>query len=69
MPSKRGEWETMSERITDEILEEFAIVAEPQRVAEALEHRLGGVVDRLPCTFPFATDEERQGYFEELRGA
>ena len=68
MPSKRGEWETRSERITDEILEEFAVVAEWQRVAEALEDRLGGMLDRSPCTFPFATDEERQGDFEELRG-
>ncbi len=67
--SKRGEWETMGERITDEILEEFAVVAEPHRVAGALKARLGGMVDRLPCTFPSAPDEERQGYVEELRGA
>ncbi len=67
--SKRGEWETMGERITDEILEEFAIVAEPQRVAGILKSRFGGLVDRLLCTFPFATDEERQSYFEELRAA
>jgi len=65
--SKRGEWDTMGERITDEILEEFAVVAEPQRVASALNERFGGLIDRLLCTFPFATDEERQGYLEELR--
>lgn len=65
--SKRGEWETMGERISDDMLEEFAIVAEPHRVAAALNARFGGLVDRLLCTFPFATDEERQSYFEELR--
>ena len=66
--SKRGEWVTMGERITDEILEEFAVVAEPHRVASTIAERCGGTVDRLACTFPFATDEERLGYFEELRG-
>ena len=65
--SKRGEWETMGQRITDEMLEEFAVVAEPQQVPGVLKSRFGGLVDRLLCTFPFATEEERRGYFEELR--
>jgi probable F420-dependent oxidoreductase len=67
--SKRGEWETMGERITDDILEEFAVVAEPEKVASALRERFGGLVDRLVCTFPFASDEQRRGYLEELRAA
>lgn len=67
--SKRGEWVEMGDRITDEILEEFAIVAEPHRVASALKSRFGGVIDRLFCTFPHASDAERQAYFEELRAA
>jgi len=66
--SKRGEWEAMGERISDDILEEFAVVAEPAGVARALKARFGGLVDRLLCTFPFATDAERLSYFEELRG-
>jgi len=65
--SKRGEWQTMGERITDEIVEEFAVVAEPHRVASALKARFGGVVDRLLCTFPFAGETDRQNFFEELR--
>jgi probable F420-dependent oxidoreductase len=67
--SKRGEWETMGERITDDILEEFAVVAGPEKVASALRERFGGLVDRLVCTFPFASDEQRRGYLEELRAA
>jgi len=67
--SKRGEWETMGDRITDEILEEFAIVAEPEKVASQLAARFGGTVDRILCTFPFATDREREAYLEELRAA
>ena len=35
--SKQGAWVEMGDLITDEILEEFAIVAEPHRVAGALK--------------------------------
>ena len=65
--SKRGEWDTMGERITDEILEEFAIVAEPAKVAGAVKARFGSMVDRVVCSVPFATDAERSAYMEELR--
>jgi alkanesulfonate monooxygenase SsuD/methylene tetrahydromethanopterin reductase-like flavin-dependent oxidoreductase (luciferase family) len=67
--SKQGEWVAMGERITDEMLEEFAVVAEPAKVATRLAERFGGTIDRILCTFPFAADEERKSYFEELRGA
>jgi hypothetical protein len=50
----------MGERISDEVLEAFAIVTEPAKVAGAMKERFGGVVDRVFCTFPFATDDERR---------
>lgn len=65
--SKRGEWNAMGERISDEMLEAFAIVAEPARVAGELAARYGGLVDRVLCSFDFASDEERSAYMEELR--
>ncbi len=65
--SKRGEWDEMGSRITDDILEQFAVVAEPHKVAGALKDRFGGSVDRIFCTFPFAKEEERRAYLEELR--
>jgi len=67
--SKKGQWEEMGTRITDDILQEFAIVAEPDQVPARLVERFGGTVDRVLCTFPFATPEERRGYLEELRAA
>jgi len=67
--SKRGEWDAMGERITDDILEAFAIVAEPAKVAGALRDRFGGLVDRMLCTFSFASEADRASYMEELRGA
>ena len=67
--SKQGEWVAMGDRITDEILEEFAVVAEPQNVASRIAKRFTGTIDRVLCTFPFATDSERKAYLEELRAA
>lgn len=65
--SKKGEWVAMGERITDEILEEFAVVAEPARVVGSLGERYGGLVDRLVCDFSFVSAQERPAYLEELR--
>jgi probable F420-dependent oxidoreductase len=65
--SKLGEWDAMGDLITDEILEEFAVVAEPSKVAGALKARFGGLVDRMLCTFSFAGEEDRAAYMEELR--
>lgn len=67
--SKRGEWDAMGELISDEILEEFAVVAEPAQVASALKARFGGLVDRMLVTFSYADDADRAAYMEELRGA
>jgi probable F420-dependent oxidoreductase len=45
--SKRGEWEAMAELVDDEVLETFSVVAPPERVAEAVVERWGGLVDRF----------------------
>lgn len=65
--SKRGEWQAMGERIGDDVLEQFAIVAEPAKVATALKARFGGLVDRVLCSFSFVDAKQRASYFEELR--
>ncbi len=65
--SKRGEWAKMGELITDEILEEFAVVAQPDEVPAALKARYGDAVDRVFCTFAFADDDARKAAMETLR--
>ncbi len=45
--SKRGEWEEMGELVDDEVLEAFAVVAPPERVATAVLERFSGLVDRF----------------------
>lgn len=57
--SKQGEWVAMGELITDDILEEFAVVAEPEAVPEAMLARYGGIVDRLSFYALYESDPER----------
>ena len=45
--SKRGEWDEMGRRISDDILDEFAIVAEPSEVGSAIKARYGDLIKRL----------------------
>jgi probable F420-dependent oxidoreductase len=65
--SKQGEWVAMGDLITDEILEAFAVVTEPGKVAGELKQRFGGLVDRLTCTFQFVSRADRKACIEELR--
>jgi probable F420-dependent oxidoreductase len=57
--SKQGEWVKMGECIDDEMLRTFAVVAEPEGVADELKRRYHGVVDRLSFYAPYRTDPER----------
>ena len=65
--SKRGEWDAMGTRITDEILEQFAIVAQPHEVPGQLKRRYGDSIDRVLATFAFTDDAQREKALAELR--
>ncbi|MBK7950498.1 MAG: LLM class F420-dependent oxidoreductase [Deltaproteobacteria bacterium] len=67
--SKRGEWQAMGDLVTDEVLEAFAIVAPPEKVADAISARFAGLVDRVLCSFSFVPEAERSKYLEALRSA
>jgi probable F420-dependent oxidoreductase len=45
--SRAGQWERMGELIDDEVLAEFAVVAEPGDLPAALAQRVRGLVDRV----------------------
>ncbi len=51
--SKDGRWKDMGERIDDDMLATFAVVAEPDRVAEGLLARYGDLVDRISFYLPY----------------
>jgi probable F420-dependent oxidoreductase len=56
--SKQGEWDAMGDLIDDEVLDAFAVVAEPQDLAGALLARWRGLVDRISFYAPYETDRD-----------
>jgi hypothetical protein len=56
--SKRGDWQTMTTLIDDEVLQEFAVVGEPGAVGPALHERFGELVDRVTFYLPHRPSSE-----------
>ncbi|MCU1353087.1 MAG: putative oxidoreductase [Acidimicrobiales bacterium] len=66
--SKEGKWVEMGGLITDDILETFAVVAEPDALAAGLLSRFGDVTDRLSFYAPYKHDpSEWSAVVEQLR--
>ena len=57
--SKQGKWVEMGDLIDDDMLETFAVVADPEDVPKALLARYGDLIDRLAFYAPYRTDPER----------
>jgi len=57
--SKQGQWVEMGNLITDEILNTFAVVGEPETIAPELHQRYGDVIHRLSFYAPYKSDPER----------
>jgi probable F420-dependent oxidoreductase len=57
--SKQGKWVEMGGLIDDDILDAFAVVAEPEGVAAELKRRYAGIVDRLSFYAPYQSDPAR----------
>jgi len=57
--SKQGEWVTMGTLIDDEMLDAFAVIAEPEQLGPALHARYGDIVDRISFYAPYQSDPER----------
>src|SRR3954468_5048330 len=57
--SKQGEWEKMGTLIDDEILNTFAVVAEPEAVPKEVLRRYGDVTDRISFYAPYQSAPDR----------
>ncbi|HEX4868712.1 MAG TPA: LLM class F420-dependent oxidoreductase [Acidimicrobiales bacterium] len=57
--SKEGKWQEMGELITDDILDTFAVVAEPEKLAAGIKARYGDIVQRLSFYAPYESDPDR----------
>jgi probable F420-dependent oxidoreductase len=57
--SKAGEWARMGELVDDEMLDAFAVVAEPEDLPAQLTDRFGDAVTRISLSIPYRTDPAR----------
>ncbi len=55
--SREGRWFEMGELISDDMLNEFAVIAPIDELAGAVRTRYDGLLDRVGYYFPFAPDE------------
>jgi probable F420-dependent oxidoreductase len=68
--SKQGKWVEMGALIDDEILNTFAVVGEPERIAPELHHRYGDCIQRISFYAPYKTDPDRwKGVLAALKSA
>jgi probable F420-dependent oxidoreductase len=57
--SKQGEWVKMGELISDEVLEEFAVVAPLDDVPSMVRARFGDIVDRFSFYAPYRVEPDQ----------
>jgi probable F420-dependent oxidoreductase len=63
-------WRKMGDLVDDEVLNAFAVVAEPERLGPAIRERFGDVVDRFTFYAPYKHDPELwQPAIEDLAGS
>ncbi len=58
--ARRGKWSEMPALVSDEMLEAFAVHAQPEESAMALEERYRGLVDRITPYMPFRLGERER---------
>ena len=56
--SKEGKWEEMGTAINDDVLDAFAVVASPDKVATGLLTRFSDILDRLSFYAPYGGDRD-----------
>ena len=59
--SKRGEWDEMGRRITDEVLDAFAVTGTAAELPGLVHARVGDLIDRVSFYAPYRADPERWG--------
>ncbi len=66
--ASKGEWAEMPMLITDEMLSEFCLVTEEEKLADELKRRYDGIADRLALYIPFVPGE-RDEWWKGLAGS
>lgn len=64
--SKQGRWEEMGQLISDDILNAFAVVAEPASIAGQIKSRYGDLIDRTSAAYANIARDDRVEIIQEL---
>jgi alkanesulfonate monooxygenase SsuD/methylene tetrahydromethanopterin reductase-like flavin-dependent oxidoreductase (luciferase family) len=67
--SKQGRWQEVGTLVTDDIVDAFGVVGEPDEVADRMLERYGSFVDHTSASFPVSDDDQRRTIIERLRRA
>jgi len=65
--SKQGLWDEMGQLITDDILNEFAVVGESDDAVAKFKSRFGGLVDRTTVSFSARDAEHKSAIMQQLK--
>jgi len=64
--SKQGQWDEMGTLITDEVLDKFSVVGEPDAAVDKFLSRFGDVVDRTTGSFPSRDSDHARAILAKL---
>lgn len=67
--SKQGRWAEMGELITDDIMDKFAVVGEPESIANQIKARYGDIINRTSAAYATLPRDERMRLVAALKRA
>ncbi len=65
--SKEGKWDEMAELITDEMLNTFGVMGEPDTIVPEMKKRYSDFADRTGGGFTFVDDDKRREMIADLK--
>jgi probable F420-dependent oxidoreductase len=66
--SKKGQWKQMAAQVSDEVLEEFAVIATYDNLVSKLTERFGGQTDCITLPMPQGIpDDEARGLIQDIK--
>lgn len=60
--ARRGSWGEMGDEISEEMLQAFAVIADPADLGAAVKQRYAGLVDRLALYIPYMPGQRDQAW-------
>lgn len=67
--SKQGKWMEMAGLIDENMVREFAVVAEPKDLASAIKSKFGDLVDRTSAAYGLMPADQQEQIIQELQAA